>query len=493
MNFLKRFLPYIIVTLITLPLVFVNIHDTHDWGDDFAQYIMQAKNITEGNPHWQTGYIHNDDAPFVGPRAYPPGFPLLLASVYSACGVSISAFTILISVFLVLFCLAAYSFLSRHFSIITSILLVTLIGWHPWILSFKMEVMSDLPFSFFFMLLTVLYIRRDPDSYVQAIMIGLLAAFAVATRSIGITFLLAVAADVIFTAWKFRKSLRIVFRAVIGRQLVLLATGIIALVLISFVLLPTPAGGTNSYEVLMDPGNFAKIFVHNLSYQFQSLQNFFTIIPEERFLPPIVRACAAALFLFGLITRIRQKFSFVEIVFLCYLGILMIYPYADAGLRFMLPLIPFVLYYVIAGFEVIVPFTGLNKRITGAVLAAFLLLQVWMVDSSIIATQDMPLPGPYDAEAQDAFSKVQALTPSDAVVVFIKPRALALFADRKSLTNAEGQEMSAMLARFKEHNASYYLVSEEISDASLKDLVKDSTKAEQVWSNSKYALYKAIR
>ena len=31
----------------------------HDWGDDFAMYIMEARNITQGKPLDATGYIYN--------------------------------------------------------------------------------------------------------------------------------------------------------------------------------------------------------------------------------------------------------------------------------------------------------------------------------------------------------------------------------------------------------------------------------------------------
>ena len=60
LNFKKIFISnfsYLILILLLLPVFFINVTDSHDWGGDFAQYISQAKNIVEGNPHYETGYI----------------------------------------------------------------------------------------------------------------------------------------------------------------------------------------------------------------------------------------------------------------------------------------------------------------------------------------------------------------------------------------------------------------------------------------------------
>ena len=57
------------------------IRPGHAWGDDFAQYIHHARNLATGVPYAATGYIYNPYNPTIGPRTYPPGFPLLLAPV----------------------------------------------------------------------------------------------------------------------------------------------------------------------------------------------------------------------------------------------------------------------------------------------------------------------------------------------------------------------------------------------------------------------------
>ena len=39
----------------------------HDWGDDWGQYVLHAKNLATGNPYADIGYLYNPDRPRVGP------------------------------------------------------------------------------------------------------------------------------------------------------------------------------------------------------------------------------------------------------------------------------------------------------------------------------------------------------------------------------------------------------------------------------------------
>ncbi|HEX9840278.1 MAG TPA: hypothetical protein VGA72_13080, partial [Anaerolineales bacterium] len=61
----------------------------HEWGDDFASYIMQAKSILNGKT--QEFVEHNAFTIFqsssqIGPVAYPWGYPLILTPVYAIKG-----------------------------------------------------------------------------------------------------------------------------------------------------------------------------------------------------------------------------------------------------------------------------------------------------------------------------------------------------------------------------------------------------------------------
>ncbi len=45
----------------------LTIRAGHDWGDAFSLYIQHAKNIVEGRPYADTGYLYNPSLPVLSP------------------------------------------------------------------------------------------------------------------------------------------------------------------------------------------------------------------------------------------------------------------------------------------------------------------------------------------------------------------------------------------------------------------------------------------
>ncbi len=80
----------ICLTIILLVFLFylLTIRAGQPWPDDFAMYIGEAKNLTEHTPLSATGYIYNPHNPGVGPRLYPPVFPVLLVPAYVIGGLN---------------------------------------------------------------------------------------------------------------------------------------------------------------------------------------------------------------------------------------------------------------------------------------------------------------------------------------------------------------------------------------------------------------------
>ena len=73
---------------------FATFREGHEWGGDFSQYISHARNIASFKPYADTGYVYNPIHPEIGPRAYPPIFPLSLAPAYATFGLNLTAFKI---------------------------------------------------------------------------------------------------------------------------------------------------------------------------------------------------------------------------------------------------------------------------------------------------------------------------------------------------------------------------------------------------------------
>ena len=68
--------------LFLLPLLYINAKDCHDWGDDFAQYFLQARNIVENRPQTDNGLVFDKVDGDFALHAYPAEFPLIICPFY---------------------------------------------------------------------------------------------------------------------------------------------------------------------------------------------------------------------------------------------------------------------------------------------------------------------------------------------------------------------------------------------------------------------------
>ncbi|PYV38351.1 MAG: hypothetical protein DMG09_12215, partial [Acidobacteria bacterium] len=76
--------PIVVIIIASLFLGASTLTRGHDWGDDFASYIMQAGSILSGRT--REFVEHNSFTIFesssqIGPVAYPWGYPLILSPI----------------------------------------------------------------------------------------------------------------------------------------------------------------------------------------------------------------------------------------------------------------------------------------------------------------------------------------------------------------------------------------------------------------------------
>ena len=148
---------FFILLLICIPLFFLNIRVDQSWGDDFAQYIHQAINLVEGKPQFETGYIYNENYPMLGPKSYTVGFPLILAPIIALFGNDMLMLNYLMTAFLALTFIVMSSWLLNYFRWQTAVLLSLICIYNPWMIYFKAEINSEIPFTFFIMLFLFVY------------------------------------------------------------------------------------------------------------------------------------------------------------------------------------------------------------------------------------------------------------------------------------------------------------------------------------------------
>jgi hypothetical protein len=109
-----------------------HLREGHAWGDDFALYILQAKNIATGHPLANTGYIFNPQRPVIGPAAYPPAFPLLLSPVYRIWGLNLSMMKAEIVIIFLVGLFFTFELFSAYLPPSNSAVLVAILGSSPY-------------------------------------------------------------------------------------------------------------------------------------------------------------------------------------------------------------------------------------------------------------------------------------------------------------------------------------------------------------------------
>ncbi len=391
------------------------------WDDDFAQYIAQARALAEHRPTTDTGYVYNPGFPEMGPSAYPPGFPALLAPVIALFGLNFRAMQIFVNLLLI-GALAAFFRLSRdELPLWQRLTWLALLGFSPVWFDEGNPIRSDIPFLLWTGLALAAVVagqaavgsRRRDLLYGAAA--GLLMFAAVATRTIGVVLPLSLlAADVLRLR---RISLFAVAATVVAYGLYAAESALLS-------------GG---------PG-YGDQLHHYPQCIFENLRNYPPFIKEVLFAGfphrigqalSIATMLAAAI---GFAARLWRKRSVLETFFAGYLAIVLLWP-SFQGLRLLLPLLPLYLFYLLLGLN---EMAVRLKALTPARAVALLAVAAIVSDGVFFATANYgPVRDGIDTpDTQQLFAWASANAAPRDTLVFYRARALALFSRRRSLSFA---------------------------------------------------------
>lgn len=443
-------LPWLVVLILGL-FYGLTLRSGHPWGDDFAQYIAHARNLVLGQPYTAIGILHNP-AVVLGPSAYPPLFPLLLAPLYAVFGLNLTAFKVLV-VLLSLIGLAIFNewLKGRKTAATLRGLALLLAGLHPWYWDYKDQILSDMVFAALGLLALVLWEAWNSEKDMKGgWLIGLCLLAATAVRSVGLILLLAILADaVLHRRWRAREFLPV---------LVVPLAGVFVLNL----LLPS----TGDYLEQARRWEWA-VLQRNLG---DMITIFLQIWRSDRMLiggVSLISVLGLGLLVSGLASRLRQ-FGAAEFYLLGTLGMILVWPHPQ-GFRFYLPVFFMLVYYVLEGW------LWLRGRINHSaqsplkpvgLVAAWLilaLLAAGMLEGYLKDYQRQPLHAFRDGVGLPAsrgmFEFIRQETRPDEVVAFFKPRALSLMTGRTAFAPywdvQQPQRLMADLAAFQ---ADYLIV-----------------------------------
>jgi hypothetical protein len=157
-----------------------------------------------------------------------------------------------------------------------------------------------------------------------------------------------------------------------------------------------------------------------------------------------------------------------------------------------MPIVPILLLYAYQGGSEILGRVGLSER-----LAAMALVGVFGVIYSVAflrAGEPEIAVGPAAKESTEMFAYVREHTPSDAVLVFRKPRVLALLGERAATIWPDGAAIGDSWCYFDEVGASYLIVTKPESGLETPGLFRAlaDAGAERVFENGQFVILKGL-
>lgn len=446
------------IFLFTLVFYLAAMTSDHNWGGDFAHYILQCIAIADDDlpgfldlAHFWYRLPENPDRGIVMPVIAPWGLPLLLLPLYRLFGVNIGIFKLIgivcVSGSAALMFLRYRDRLPGH--LLGALLLLFILN--PFLLNLANQVLTDLPFLFF-CLSAIMLMEKSHDAESAAagrrltgVLLACCLAAACLCRSNGVLLFIPLFALLLGRLFPTRNGTAGAMPANTRLRLSAetLAVLAVTLLLLGAVHLPLPAGNTHLPSFVLRNLNASRILDYIYYYLFLPAR----FIPLPRVPARIIWLILAA---FILLTawRYRDRYRHLALWIGASFGMLVLVPFHD-GLRYIAFLLPFLFGAALIGLAesdrlfAAVPWRKFRlSEAWGRRLPAALRLAACsgaallpLAAAMYFTAARFPTPpggAPFTPESREIFDYIRTHTPTDAKIFFFKPRVMALFTGRLS-------------------------------------------------------------
>ena len=448
----------------------LTLQDSQDWGGDWALYVSHAANLATGQSYGDTPY-YTDQWSYVAPALYPPVLPLVLSVLHRIFELNLVAFK-----FVYILCFAGSLVLAFHCfkeraSSLGALFIVLLLALNPFFWRFKESILSDVPFLFVCLLnlrvMQVLYARGAKGLGVKGLLPGALALglcmyLGYGLREIGLVLPLTALA----------------YELVVLRKLTPISLASIPILLLfawwqhSF--LQTPPGAPHVEQQLAalsnEAGreyshlNFFHFEPHFLWKQFwlykRTMWGFFChgIGEPPRLIAELGRLmthAVTALGLLGFALSLRQRISVLEIFCAGYFLVILSFS-GFHGIRYLIPLLPFVVYYACLGARWIPQ--KLSPLLRTPLVASLGLAASVLYGYSFATGPSLRLEqGVRGPAAQEVWDYLTQHAEPDDIVVSRKPRIVGLMTQLRSCTFPKVKQVEAYTEYFEIVGVDYVL------------------------------------
>jgi hypothetical protein len=475
--------------IIFTPLFFLNIRSDHDWGGDFAQYIEQAKCFIQMKSMNNIGYIYNEYFPSLSPRVYPPFFSILISPIYLFYQLNMVPYNYLISFFLVVFGILIIHFLKNYFGFFKSILIGILFIYNPFFLIFKSEILADIPFSVFFLMIIILFNTKKQE-FKHWFLIGCLIGILCTIKSIGIVIFISLilhSINIGFLDFKHHLNFKTTLNK-IGPIYKSIFTGCIVILFINLIAFHEIKISSGYEKTFQSVESIYLTFNENVFYYSELIKNFFNNYEgSELWITNLLGSGILILFIVGLLNSFTKESNLLNWITIVYFITLFVYPYKNSGFRFLIPVIPLILFYISKSIRLIS--TNKINLIVFYFTVFFTLSQYRKQLITIQQSTKIIQEGPYKNEVNYAFKEINRITTRNSVIVFKKPSVLSLYTNRKSFCNSQNSTVEDLETQFTIHKPTHFLIYEKLIDTSLVNYLEQK-KLQIIWKHKEFSLYK---
>jgi hypothetical protein len=477
----------IIIALIVIS-VLINIfsfNKVHDWGDDFAGYVIQAKTIHTGNYSDLQANIEKND--FI--LNYPWGFPFLVSPVIKYFDSNIIIVKIYIYLFFLLALIVIFYLFRKNTE--AALLTVLLVSSSPYFWDFKNNILADIP-NLFFVLLTLFFSNRFLlerktiiNEYFTCFIIGVLIYISYMMRNQSIVLLPAI---ILVQVLIFRRDLFTLKRMLI---IFIPILSFMFFVILSRILIPIkPVIYLDQYANLQ----LGKTVWENISYYVNVWKELFSTTDGTNNLAAVFTGFFITFVFVGVSTTLRQNILFVSFSIFSMMLVL-ITPFHQ-GVRYLIPLVPFFFYFFITGFRYAVFHIYRRKKfkqlvyysVTGLII--LLSIQSILVYSFQSLTSQRESEGPYKKTSVEMFNYIRNTSSKNEIIAFLKPRAMLLYTGRNCIVPLSYEEC---IDREVDYYVYYKNAINSIEQLTLESIQSHKDSFVEVFRNDDFMVFKVKR
>ena len=425
----------IALILFSVLINFLSFNRVQDWGDDFAAYVIQAKTVHDGNYGELEHNIKRND--FI--LNYPWGFPVLISPVITFFKSNIIVIKIYIYLFFVLSLLVLFYLFREEKE--TALLTILMLSSCPFFWDFKNYILADIP-NLFFVLLTLLVANRFLikghaiiNDYFTCFLIGALVFISYMIRNQSLVLLPAI---MLVQFLKFRRDF---FKARTFLLVVILPSVFLLLLFVYNQLIPIKSVSYLDQYANLELG---QTVWNNLFYYLKVWQELFAITDVVRNINSILTSFFLVFAFIGAITTAKKNILFI-IFFGGSMLLVLISPFYQ-GVRYLIPLVPFLFYFFITGFRYVIFHIHIKNKFKQLAYYSVIGIIIFLSITTISVYTYEALKsgpegeGPYKKTSVAMLNYIKNNTAKNEIIGFCKPRAMLLYTGRNAVIPVSYEE-----------------------------------------------------